>query len=322
MKTIKRKIKKAINIVSRRFKPVAVVLSYHRIAHVSIDPFGLAVSRGHFAQHLEIIRRLCHPISLTELIDALEKHSVQHRSVIVTFDDGYQDNLSEAKPLLELAKVPATVFVTTSSIDSPREFWWDDLERVLLEPGDLPKYLKLRVNGQASEWSITNIADRHIALKAIHKIFQRLPSKSRDKILTELINWAGLEAAGRPAYLPMTASELVQLAQSKFIDVGSHTSTHPLLSTLSKGEQYSEIFDSCKKIETILNKPVNTFAYPYGDFNDEVFQTVKKAGLRTALTVVPKVVKPGDNLFQLGRFGVPNVDGGEFKKLLGSFFFK
>jgi peptidoglycan/xylan/chitin deacetylase (PgdA/CDA1 family) len=67
---------------------------------------------------------------------------------------------------------------------------------------------------------------------------------------------------------------------------------------------------------------VSTFAYPYGDFNDEVLQAVRKAGLRTALTVVPKVVKPGDNLFQLGRFGVPNVDGEKFRELLDSFFLK
>ena len=53
------------------------------------------------------------------------------RSVVITFDDGYRDNLLVAKPILEEHGLPATVFVTTGYVGSNRDFWWDELESLL-----------------------------------------------------------------------------------------------------------------------------------------------------------------------------------------------
>ena len=68
---------------------------------------------------------------------------------MVTFDDGYADNLWNAKPLLERYDVPAAVFVTTGYAGQDREFWWDELETLLLErAGRCRKRCTLNINGR------------------------------------------------------------------------------------------------------------------------------------------------------------------------------
>src|SRR5215510_103661 len=123
------KLKYIARCLTSRFIPGAVILLYHRVTELSSDPQLLCVSRQHFAEHLEILRKYGFPIAL--------KHVDQTRrgrpGVILTFDDGYADNLNNAKPLLERYDVPATVFVTTGYVGSRREFWKDYLERIFLQ---------------------------------------------------------------------------------------------------------------------------------------------------------------------------------------------
>src|SRR2546423_5357995 len=137
-----------------KFVPGGLILMYHRIVELPLDPFALAVTPQHFAEHLEVLRKYSHPISLSEMARLLKDGQRPRRAVIVTFDDGYTDNLYNAKPLLERFDVPGTVFITTGQIGSEREFFWDELQRLLLQPGTLPETLKLQVNGSALEWDL------------------------------------------------------------------------------------------------------------------------------------------------------------------------
>ncbi len=78
--------------------------------------------------------------------------------IAVTFDDGYANNLHAAKPLLERFTVPATVFVAVGALEDPREFWWDELDGLLLQPGTLPDALQLHVNGRCLAWKLGDAA--------------------------------------------------------------------------------------------------------------------------------------------------------------------
>ena len=96
----------------------AVILMYHRVADLDADPAALAVHPDRFAEQLAALRERfsrrsrCPPSSRRPIEDE------PPGSVVVTFDDGYRDNLTSAKPLLERFDVPATVFVVSGYIDS------------------------------------------------------------------------------------------------------------------------------------------------------------------------------------------------------------
>jgi peptidoglycan/xylan/chitin deacetylase (PgdA/CDA1 family) len=293
---------------------------YHRVGERSSDPWHLCVSPKHFTEHLKILQQNYLVLSLHDLLFALKNARLPKRGVVLTFDDGYADNLWNAKPLLEKYEVPATVFITSGSLDSSSEFWWDNLEQALLLPKKLPKFLQLNIQGRSYEWATTNSDEQRHVYMAIHQILQPLSNYDRYQIMTELFAWADIEQTGRLGYRPLTTTELIQLAQSEFIDIGAHTVTHPLLSIMSQADQSEEIIGSRQKLTAILGSPVDTFSYPYGNFSAETVEIVKSAGFKTALTVEKNAVEMGANHFQLGRFGVGDWEGAEFKHHLHEFF--
>ena len=123
-----------------------LTLLYHRVADVPTDPHLLCVTPENFSQHMEVLRKNSNPISLSELTKGLSHGRLPRRSVLVTFDDGYADNLHNAKPVLERYRIPAVVFVISGSVGMNRGFWWDELEKLLLRPGTLPEEFTIRLD--------------------------------------------------------------------------------------------------------------------------------------------------------------------------------
>src|SRR5262245_50672892 len=89
-----------------RLSARGLILMYHRVADPDLDPWGLRVSPEHFAEQLEVVNRYFHPLSMQDLLRHLQRAKVPNRSIVVTFDDGYVDNLQHARPLLERYDVP------------------------------------------------------------------------------------------------------------------------------------------------------------------------------------------------------------------------
>src|SRR5213082_2011257 len=94
---VKERLCRAPAWLRNKFTPGGLVLMYHRIAELPLDPFALAVTPRHFAEHLEMLRKYSRPTSLAEMARSLKDNKRPHRAVAVTFDDGYADNLYNAK---------------------------------------------------------------------------------------------------------------------------------------------------------------------------------------------------------------------------------
>ena len=116
--SLARRVARATQVAVRRaamsFADRAIILLYHRIAECRPDPHLLCVSPKHFAAHLEIIQRWGTPLALRDLTAGLRAGRIPARSVALTFDDGYADNLTQALPLLERAHMPATIYASAS----------------------------------------------------------------------------------------------------------------------------------------------------------------------------------------------------------------
>ncbi len=316
----------------------AVILMYHRVTELPNDPYLLAVTPERFAEHLEVIRRHSFPMPLQQLVGALRDGRVPNRAVAITFDDGYADNLDQAKPLLERYAVPATIFVTAGQVGGRREFWWDELDRLLLQPGTVPRKLRLKLNGSVHEWDVGEASkytegdyrrDRrwHVERQddpsprqgVFRKLYDRLyllPDTDKWKLLDQLTAWAGAEPIARRTHKALTVEETVRLAHGDLVEVGAHTMTHPVLAALPAGERRREIRQSKECLEVMLRKQVMSFAYPHGSSTPETAEMVREGGFACACSSRPDAVFRGADRFQLPRLGVRDCDGDTFARWL------
>ena len=100
----------------------SVALVYHRVVEGQRDPFELCVTPDQFAAHLDRVRAQATIVPLEDLLTP-----AAGPRVAITIDDGYTDALTDALPVLEAGDTPATVFVSTDTLEDGRVFWWDRL---------------------------------------------------------------------------------------------------------------------------------------------------------------------------------------------------
>jgi peptidoglycan/xylan/chitin deacetylase (PgdA/CDA1 family) len=83
--------------------------------------------------------------------------------------------------------------------------------------------------------------------------------------------------------------------------IGSHSMTHARLPNLSAAAMREEIRASRRRLEDLFGRPVETFAYPWGDWDERVAGEVQAAGYRAAFTTIPGVNGSAANVFALQR---------------------
>lgn len=108
------------------FAPTGFIILYHRVASVKNDPHQLCVSPENFRQQIKFLKENFCLISLAELVQDLKAQKVKNKSVVITFDDGYADNLHYALPILAELDAPATIFLTSGYLNQNKPFYWDE----------------------------------------------------------------------------------------------------------------------------------------------------------------------------------------------------
>lgn len=337
-------LENGIRFFKHQFARGALILIYHRITESRLDPWSLSVSPDHFAEHLAVLRRSFHPKSLQELGRSIHGRSnIVDRSIVITFDDGYADNLHAALPLLEKFDVPATIFLASGAIGSQHEFWWDELTSLLLSEQTLPDRLALTIRGKSYSWEVGEAAQvgraadlsarnwkvgqpapssRYSLYLALWQLIHGLSSEEQKVAMTAIRAWAG-NSSYTPIHRIMDENEVAKLAQSQQIEIGAHTISHVSLAPLSCDSQRDEIQGSKAQLEKMINRPVQSFSYPFGkrsDYQSQTISLVQEAGFSVACSNEPGVVGAETDPFQLPRIHIHDCGGDEFEARLISKF--
>ena len=299
----------------------ALILGYHRID----SPMGafdeVCVSPENFAQHLDELRKHTYPIHLSALVQHLKDGSLPERAIAVTFDDGYADNFYTAKPLLEKYEIPTTVFICTGYMG--KEFWWDELERLVLGSQADSHTLHLQAGGKQFKWHETNAslkaekcALRHEFCRDLYQFLLSLDVEDQNNALGCIRSWSEVSSPGLSTPRAMNEYELLRLVDGGLIEIGAHTRYHPMLTQLSHERQKEEIQSSKKDLETLFSKKIAGFAYPNGRATEDAKRLVREMDFTYACTSLHDVVGPRSDLFELTRFWQRDVDGEMFVKRL------
>jgi peptidoglycan/xylan/chitin deacetylase (PgdA/CDA1 family) len=302
----------------------ALILGYHRIHQSNIADDELCVSPTHFGEHLEILQKQLRPIQLSELVQQLNLGTLPRRSVAVTFDDGYADNLANAVPLLQHYQIPATVFISTGYVG--KRFWWEELTRMVISQPQLRDSLQLTIGADLFEWEAPQSFEkmsaphaRDVRIKLVNGLFDLLlplPPEERESAMAQLRQWCGDPAEDGGSNRAFTSDELYQVAQNALIEIGSHTVTRAILSQIPVEQQSAEIQQSKAYLEKLLGKAVSGIAYPNGKFSAETQALVKQTGFAYACSSQTELVRHHQQRYALPRLWPKDWDGDRFSRFL------
>ena len=311
--------------VKARLLGGAMILGYHRVANMDSDEYDVCVSPEYFAEQMDVIRKYAHPIRLSQLVGHLKNNSLPAKSVAVTFDDGYADNLYQAKPVLEKYGIPATIFVCTGF--PGKEFWWDELERLILYTDADLHELNQELEEGPLKWSPPSMhlemdssgdkANRKAFNRLLYQFLLPLDVEAREALMKVTRRWSGVSLPMEViAHRALNHAELLQLTEGGLIELGSHTRSHPMLPHLSSKRQEDEIRSGKQDLESLLGMRVSGFAYPNGRATDDAKRIVRDTGFEYACTSLHDTVRPGRDLLALTRFWQQDIDGERFMRSL------
>lgn len=309
-----------------------IVLCYHAISKEKDDLVPFKTSLNNFSEHLKVLKKNYNPISLVELQEALLAGALPDRAVLVTFDDNYKSHLTVALPLLEEMRCPAVFFVGSDFVDYDREYFWDELAKLIFKSKSLPPAIILKHSGgntyiQKQEKTNSDIIEfrtksRQKAYKNILEFLVGMDKDELEKSMDSLRLQLGDPGRPRDSHKLLTKKELVQLSESKFAEIGSHTCNHLLLATKQSETQRLEIVQDKINLEKMLKRPVTSLAYPYGgpeDISDIAVESAKQAGFTTAFTTDWQPIRKGYDMFRLPRLMIDNMTGDDLRSAIHFF---
>jgi peptidoglycan/xylan/chitin deacetylase (PgdA/CDA1 family) len=268
------------------------------------------ISCRQFRLQLEFLNRHFHPISLRDVIDHLQRGAaLKPRSVLVTFDDGYRNNLTNAAPLLLKYGTPALFSITTGYIDRSDVLWPDEVNLRILQwphssvPYPAPKDEFSKVKIPATLEERTELAD------GIRSACKKLAENDRLIYLDTLRQVAcpALEQRDRELYDFLSWNDVRALVSAGF-DIGSHTVDHPILTQIDDKQLEYELIESKARIEIETRQRCTCFVYPNGqvaDFSWEVEHAVERAGYLLAFTATGSYASLNEGHYALSRISVP-----------------
>ena len=229
-------------------------------------------------------------ISLSTLLRQLRNGRFDPFSVAITVDDGRRNFYEHLFPLLKEFNLPATFFVVASFIDG-KDWIWTDKVLWLSDQPQAPVSLRSdRIHAHFEKLNLMRpeVRSEHI-LSLASSMHVTIPDSPPDK------------------YGPCSWGELQEMAESRLVEIGSHTVTHPILSTLTSDESWHELRTSRHQIEDKLGQAVTSFCFPNGttsDFNPCHIQQLQDAGYTNAVVSRFGFVSANSGEFELPRIGI------------------
>jgi peptidoglycan/xylan/chitin deacetylase (PgdA/CDA1 family) len=274
------------------------VLLYHRVlerpdALVPHEPDAAA-----FDAQLGAMSKVFRVLPLGEALALAREGRLPARSLCITFDDGYRDNVDVAVPILRRHGLSATFFIATGFLDGGRMMHDTVTEAVRHLPDQI---LDLGWLGGESV-TVNDSASRLALIDEFVRRVKYLPFHERAAACQRLADTSG-------AHLPndlMMTSEQVRSLPGLGMDVGAHTHDHPILSRLSPEDAFTQIVRGRDVLTQLLGSTPALFAYPNGkpdiDYQAIHVDMVKRAGFSAAVSVSMGTAGLRSDHFQIPRF--------------------
>lgn len=302
-------IKWGILNVIRNINKTPRVLFYHGVDDITNPSIqSLHISPDIFYDEMLYLAKFYEVISMDEYYQRWKTNKFNGKEVVITFDDGYRNNLTIAAPILESLNLPFTVFVSVNHIEQGKLFP-TFINRVVLLDGGI-EHIKIDCLNK----DITFQTDRQKQefLNELNYILKHSDIKYVNLICEQLMSNLSKEEVGRisrkySSDIPMTWEELAELKNLPGCTIGSHCMDHFICNSYQTEEETRwQIMESRKVICEKLTVNCDYIAYPngnipQGDISDYARKAVEEAGYKMAFTTMPMRLNKHTDPFLLPR---------------------
>jgi peptidoglycan/xylan/chitin deacetylase (PgdA/CDA1 family) len=293
-----------LRMVARAVPAQIAILKYHSVQDEphrylnSLGP-GIVNSTSNFRLHMEIIARQFDPVSMDDVLLFLKgRKLLPRRPIVVTFDDGFADNIEIAAPIMDRLGIPGAFYITVDPVERRAVPWFCRLRHAF---GTTPRPTWLDSHDGRTR-QLGDPSDRKAAFLAASERCARRRGEAQEAALRTIEE--GLEVQPLSAQLMMTWDQVRALRRSGHV-VGSHTVTHPNLACLNAEDLQIECVESKTKLEAELGIKVDHFSYPspilQPHWTPQTVECTLNAGYQCAVTSSSGSVQAGQHPLSLQR---------------------
>tara|TARA_B100000579_G_scaffold352723_1_gene307219 strand:+ start:42132 stop:43040 length:909 start_codon:yes stop_codon:yes gene_type:complete len=248
------------------------------------------------------------PVSLDEVANKWEQNcKLPKFPYAITFDDGFENNLTVALPILKRYLTPATFYVTTKFINENEMSWVDKVEACV----DASSKQSLTYKGLFHDFEIVNNDSKINFMNKVRNHVKNTSHVDADEFAKEICKSIQLE--NEPTIIPeidnkLTWEQIKIMDKSDLVSIGGHSHTHRIMSHLSKQELENEISLSLDLLKTNLEKSIHHYSYPEGQSNSyskDVIKVLKEYGIKICPTAIDGTNPSFSDLFHLKRIMIP-----------------
>lgn len=263
---------------------------------------------------LAALARHYHFVSLEQAVAMLRGElPFQPYSVVLTFDDGYRNNVTHALPILRQYGAPATFFLATGHMDRREPFWYDRLDYAIQH---LQRECCVTFREQQFSFAPGNEEQMRISFKVLRQMikYDKRPYGTTMEDVSQLacqleerVGFRLVDNFEEDHFCSIMSWSDVKSVMEFSVSIGSHTMDHVSLDRLDACSVRKQLLLSKKRIEERLMKKCSYFCYPYGAWCDDTMSMVRKAGYEAAVTTIAAGNRPQCNLYNLKRMFFPEV---------------
>lgn len=285
-----------------------VIFLFHGIINKQTDSIrnynNKHLEKDFFANSIKKLSKKGISLSMEEVVFHVKnKIPFPKNSYSITFDDGFENNISVAAPILFDYKTHATIYITTCFIENNSMSWIDKIENAVQEFKKKEfKFGDIEYDLSSNEKKISFLELIRFEIKNNRKIN---PNTFADKICDSLGN--NINSQDHQLDLKMNWDQVVAAQNSEFLSIGGHSHTHKILSYLNKNELKKEIELSISLIKSKANITTKHYSYPEGlsnCFNKSVIAELKNNGIECCPSAISGVNDINTSLFHLKRVQV------------------
>lgn len=269
---------------------------------------GKHIVRDDFVRIIRFLASTGNAVSMDDLYDHVAvREDCPKRSFVVTFDDGFWNNLSIAAPILEDFSIPATFFVTSDFVEFGSRSWTDRIEAAVAATtlGEISCPQPMEGN-----YPLATTADKirflQLARASVKSSYETDPDIFADSMVDSLIGSQELEFV-ETLDRKLNWDEVRKLDSHSLFTVGGHGKTHRILGYMRLEEMREEVNHCILALRRKGGVAADHFSYPEGfsgSYTSEVSDLLRESRVKTGVTTVPGINLPGQDPFELRRIFV------------------